>query len=542
MTAFSAEEIDRRTGGTVTTTAWGRGKMRSGNILMLEANEGLRLNRSRALSREGYSVTSVASIGETIEATRQQSYDLLVISIGEPEQLRTLLTPLPPEMNVLIVTSIDTIGQVTEYAGTGIHSFLLEPFTLSRFKAAVAQAIDGARLIKGGIRSEVLTSLARANWPPSPGTGADQFFKRIVEISAADIEAEHIFLMVKDEATGALVTKARMGDHQPDLHTVCNRVVDTGEPVVIDKTTRDAELRGLVAETDATAVMCVPLLIKGSVVGVIGHVKLTERAQFTSNDLSFASLIAWWSSMVLENARLFGRVQKQYLHMERLLEEIRVAQENERRRVAVEIHDGVAQWMVGASYGIKAIGHLISEQRLADLELELTKIRDTVQTSIKELRRTIANLRPLPLEELGLVAAVRQATESLQEDGIRYHSVIDRDLPELTLAQESTTYWIVQEMLSNIRKHSGASEVTVHIRYYDSMFSVEVSDNGQGFNPEQVMHSESPLVHLGLLGMRERAELLGGSLAIKSEQGKGTSVSFTFPVSDSETAEAMISG
>ena len=516
--------------------------MRTGNVLILETNEGLRLNRSRVLSREGYRVTNVTSTGEAIEASRQQPFDLLVVSIREPEQLRTLLAPLPPEMNVLILTSRDAIGRVTEYAGTGIHSFLLEPLTLSRFKGAVAQAIDDARLIKGGVHSEVLTSLARANWPPTPEAETDQFFKRIVEISAANIKAEYIFLMVKDEMTGALVTRAQVGGHQPALHAVSDRVIDTGKPFVIDKETREPKLRDLMTEANATAVMCVPLSIKGSVVGVIGHAKMTKGAQFTSNDLSFASLIAWWSSMVLENARLLGRVQRQYLHMERLLEEIRVAQENERRRVAVEIHDGVAQWMVGASYGIKAIGSLISEHRLADLELELTKIRDTVQTSIKELRRTIANLRPLPLEELGLTAAIRQAAESLQEDGIRCHSIIDRDLPELTPAQESTTYWIAQEMLSNVRKHSEASEVTVHIQYRDSMFSIEVSDNGRGFNPERVMHSESPLVHLGLLGMKERAELLGGSLRINSEQGKGTSVSFTFPVSSPETAEVVISG
>jgi len=516
--------------------------MRSGNILILEPNEDLRLSRSRSLSREGYNVTSVASIGEAIEATRQQSYDLLVIGIGEPEQLRTLLTPLPPEINVLILTSTDAIGRVTECAGTGIHSFLFEPLTSSRFKAAVARAIDGARLVKVGIRSEVLTSLARATWPSSPEAETDQFFKRVIEISAADIGAEYVFLMVKDETTGALVTKAQTDNCQLDLFAICDRVADTGKPVVINKATRDPKLRGLLAESDATAVMCVPLLIKEKVVGVIGHAKVTDGAQFTPNDLSFASLIAWWSSLVLENARLLGRVQRQYLHMERLLEEVRVAQDNERRRVAVEIHDGVAQWMVGASYGIKAIGHLISEQRIADLELEMTKIRDTVQTSIRELRRTIANLRPMPLEELGLTEAVCQAAESLQEDGIKCHCIIDKNLPEITSAQESTTYWIVQEMLSNVRKHSGASEVTVQIGFYDSIFTVEISDNGQGFNSSQVMHSESPLVHLGLLGMKERAELLGGSLKINSKEGKGTSVSFTFPVSSLETEEVVISG
>ncbi len=510
--------------------------------MILETDESLRLNRARILSQEGYNVTGASCIEEATEETRQKQYDLLIVGAGEPEQLDVLLTPLPPEISVLMLANVDTIGHVVEHAGTGIHSFLLEPFSPSKFKSTVARIINSTRLVKAGIRSEILTSLARANWALTSESETEQFFKRVVEISTADTEAESVELLVKDEVTGKLVTRSRAGKHTPELQVICNRVIDSGKPALIDETTRDSKLRRMMNDTGATAIMCVPLLIKGSVVGAIAYTKTTDGAKFTANDLSFASLIAWWCSMALENARLFRRIQRQYLHMERLLEEIRVAQDNERRRVAVEIHDGVAQWMVGASYGIKAIGSLISEQRLADLELELTKISDTVQTSIKELRRVLANLRPLPLEELGLLTALQRAVESLKEDGVECHVKIDEDLPQLTPAEESTTYWIVQEILSNIRKHARASEVTARIRYHDNEFSVEVSDNGQGFSPERVINSESRLVHLGILGMKERAELLGGRLDIKSEQGKGTSVSFTFPVSSPETVEAAISG
>jgi signal transduction histidine kinase len=516
--------------------------MGSGNIIILEADKGLQLSRVNVLSREGYSVTGVASIEEVIEAIRQQTYDLLIVGADEPEWIDSLLTLLPPAISVLILATVDTIGQVAEHAGTGIHSFLLEPFSPGKLKSTVTRIINSTRLVKGGIRSEILTSLARANWSLTSETETEQFFKRVVEISAADTEAENVALLVKEEATGTLVTRARVGKYPPELQAICNRVIDTRERILIDKTTHDAKFRRMMTDTGATAIMCVPLLIKGRVVGAMVHTKVIEGAKFTANDLSFASLIAWWCSMALENARLFGRIQRQYLHMERLLEEIRVAQDNERRRVAVEIHDGVAQWMVGASYGIEAIGNLISEQRLAELELELTKIRDTVQTSIKELRRAISNLRPPPLEELGLTAALRQAVESLEEDSIKCHTEIDGELPPLTPAQESTTYWIVQEILSNIRKHSGASEVTARIRYRENAFSIEVSDNGQGFSPARVINSESRLMHLGLLGMKERAELLGGRLNINSEQGKGTSVSFTFPVSSLETVEVATSG
>ena len=130
------------------TAAWGYNRMRSGNILILEAKESLRLSRARALSREGYSVTEFACIEEAIEAARQQPYDLLIAGTGEPERLDFLLTPLPPEISVLMLATVDTISKVVEYAGTGIHTFLLEPFSPSKLKSTVARIINSTRLVK----------------------------------------------------------------------------------------------------------------------------------------------------------------------------------------------------------------------------------------------------------------------------------------------------------------------------------------------------------------------------------------------------------
>jgi len=267
------------------------------------------------------------------------------------------------------------------------------------------------------------------------------------------------------------------------------------------------------------------------VIGAINHIKAVERARFNSGDLNLASILAWWSSLALENSWLIGKVQQQHYHVADLLHEISFAQQNERRRVAIEIHDGVAQWMVGASYDIKACSTLIAESRLGELEEELAKIGKTLQRSVKELRRAIANLRPLALQEVGLVPAICQAVESLNEEGIRCHTEVDGELPKLTFTEETTTYWIVQEILTNIRNHSKASDVNIQIQFRDDTVSVEVSDNGQGFNPDEVMNSTMPLQHMGLLGMQERVKLLGGYLSIDSNVGQGTVIRFSFPVS-----------
>jgi two-component system nitrate/nitrite sensor histidine kinase NarX len=100
------------------------------------------------------------------------------------------------------------------------------------------------------------------------------------------------------------------------------------------------------------------------------------------------------------------------------------------------------------------------------------------------------------------------------------------ELPELTIAQQKTFYWIIQESLTNIRRHSQANSVKLLIKYVDNSLSIYVNDNGKGFNPDQVMKT-LPLGHMGLQGMKERAELLDGCLDIDSKPGKGTSIKCT---------------
>jgi two-component system sensor histidine kinase DegS len=241
-------------------------------------------------------------------------------------------------------------------------------------------------------------------------------------------------------------------------------------------------------------------------------------------------VLSWWTSTALENSRLFNQVAEQREHVENLLQEVSHAQENERKRVAIEIHDGVAQWMVGASYGIKACSALITQSRLSELEIELGKIGQTLQKSVRELRRTIANLRPLALEEGGLMVAIRRAIQPLMDEGLNCRLRVARQLPPLSFPQETTIYWILQETLTNIRNHSKASKVDISIEASDNRITVVVVDNGIGFNSVEILKTAIPLEHMGLLGMKERARLLSGTLDIESESVKGTTVSFEFPV------------
>ena len=200
------------------------------------------------------------------------------------------------------------------------------------------------------------------------------------------------------------------------------------------------------------------------------------------------------------------------------------------------------QWMTGAFYRIKLCQNFIIKAKPGDVEVELTNIEKILKDSIKELRRIMTNLRPLPLEELGLVDALHQAVRALNEEGIKCHIKVAGKMPKLTPAEEKATYRIVQEALANIRKHSGATRAGLRLHFSDDVISVEVRDNGQGFNQNEneITKSQTPLAHIGLTSMKERAALLGGHLSIDSHPGRGTRISFTYPVSSRPSRKTRV--
>ena len=506
--------------------------MRSGRVIILEASKRTLSSRTHILEQEGYRVTGVATVEQAVKVAGQQSYKLLIIHVDEPALLNMLLAQFPPEISILIISNKEAAGKIAECSGTGLHSFLIQPFSTGKFKNTVSQSIDRTCLVEAGFRNKVLTTLEQANRLIASEAETDRLYKLIVKMSATATGADYVSLAIKKETKGKFDICAQQGGSMPAWERLCQQVMKTDEPLLLDEATEyHPELRNLITQSGISSLLCIPLIIKGKMIGAINHIKVTKKKHFSPGDLNFASILGWWSSIVLENARLISNVQEQRLHVEKLLEEISLAQQNERKRVAIEIHDGVAQWMVGATYDIRVCSNLIAESRLTELEFELTKIRETLQRSIREIRRAIANLRPLPLEEVGLIGALRQAAEMLNEDGIRCHTRVDGKLPKLNFAEETTTYWIVQEILTNIRNHSEATYVHLQIRSNEDTVSVEVSDNGQGFDTNELINNTVPLQHMGLIGMQERAKLLGGSLDIRSIPGQGTSICFAFPVS-----------
>jgi signal transduction histidine kinase len=216
--------------------------------------------------------------------------------------------------------------------------------------------------------------------------------------------------------------------------------------------------------------------------------------------------------------RKLAEANLQLLHHAATSEQLAVSRE--RNRLARELHDTLAHTLSALSVQLEAVDSAWDHtpERARNL---LHKSLASTRSGLTETRRALQALRASPLEDLGLTHALRSLAES---SAARVGAQLDLQLPEdvgnVAPDVEQTIYRIAQEALSNLSKHSQATEVALSLVRYDNHLLLDIRDNGRGFDPAQV---EIP-GHYGLSGMRERAELVGGALEIKSAPGKGACV------------------
>ncbi|MEK7353531.1 MAG: sensor histidine kinase, partial [Chloroflexota bacterium] len=234
--------------------------------------------------------------------------------------------------------------------------------------------------------------------------------------------------------------------------------------------------------------------------------------------------------IMIENARMFDILRKQQIQVQQILAQSVLAQEEERQRISIDLHDSVAQWLAGASYRVQTADALLSTNRSDEVRAELATVEDTIDKSLKELRRVVIGLRPPALDELGLDHALRKSLEDLKSDGMicKFSEVGTRT--RLSSSVEIAVYRLVQEALTNIRKHAHATKVSLRLQFQEDALLVEVHDNGNGFDLSQTLDSAIAVGHMGLLGMKQRAKMLGGDIKIKTGAGAGTTLTLSLPI------------
>lgn len=209
------------------------------------------------------------------------------------------------------------------------------------------------------------------------------------------------------------------------------------------------------------------------------------------------------------------------------------AQEEERRRVSREIHDGPAQSMANVVMRAELADRMISQGNIDDAKKELHNLKKAVRHSLSDVRRIIYDLRPMALDDLGLVPALRRFVEAYG-DQKRFSIEFQTTGTEIRLptSLEVAIYRLVQESMNNISKHAQAHKVLIRLEFGGNKTDISIEDDGIGFSEEEVLRGKS----FGLLGMRERVRLLQGDLNIDSEPRKGTKIKISIPLPDTEEA------
>jgi signal transduction histidine kinase len=240
------------------------------------------------------------------------------------------------------------------------------------------------------------------------------------------------------------------------------------------------------------------------------------RYPWLPRELALLDAAAERCSGAIERTRLEGEVR-------RLEAEARRIEEEERRRIGRELHDEAGQSLLLLRLQLE----MIERDAPAPLRLRLKEARSVAERTVEDLRRIVAALSPAVLERLGLVPALRHLAARFEKVlPCRLRMQISVPSEPLPMDIQQVIYRVAQESLQNIAKHSQASHVNLSLRVADKSIRLSVQDNGAGFNAEP---ERSKPMSFGLAGMRERAAIFGGSLAIRSAPGKGVCVTLHLP-------------
>jgi signal transduction histidine kinase len=274
------------------------------------------------------------------------------------------------------------------------------------------------------------------------------------------------------------------------------------------------------------AVAAFPMKLSGKILGVF-YISFDDRNNFSEDELRIIRLLVDQATVALQNAQLYQDLLEKEAHLQTLAQKLVNVQEEERRLVGLDLHDGLTQLLLSVNMHLNTLASLkpdLDSQATAELSLGRTRLRQAIQ----EAQQVVSELRPAGIEELGLVDGLRQYL--LQTRETRKWEIEYKAAPgeiNLAPAYENAIFRIAQEALTNAYKHGQAAKVKVHLHTVDDKLILEVRDWGHGFEPEKLTNLENK--QLGLLSMQERAALLGGECKIESQPGRGTRVWVSIP-------------
>lgn len=289
---------------------------------------------------------------------------------------------------------------------------------------------------------------------------------------------------------------------------------------------KDPELREYDSMRSCRSVICVPLRAGFETYGAVLFATVRSKA-YGPEHVELLTLFCNQATIALQNASLY-----QSLREER--DKIVGKEEEARRKLARELHDGPTQDVAAIAMRLN-FARLLVERNPERARAELERLEDLAHRTVKEIRSMLFTLRPVILETEGLVAALSQYAENIQESDDLPVQIEAVDLEiDLDLEVQGVVFAILEEAMNNARKHAQASSMLVRLRVESDLLVAEVIDDGRGFDVEAVEDGYGSSGSLGMLNLKERAVLIGGTVNVESVQGQGTRVTLLVPVPDDE--------
>ena len=310
----------------------------------------------------------------------------------------------------------------------------------------------------------------------------------------------------------------------------CRQVLRHGQTMMVSDASQCSMLSTDASGETVTSFACIPLMSKDRVLGIM-NVACSSDRYFTESDFALFDSIGFQVGLAVENSLLYRESKQKEELRGQLLSSIIGAQEDERKRISRELHDGSGQNLTAAIMNVESLEGLVPEKD-ALLKQKLGRVKALISHTLEDLRRLTHDLRPMALDDLGLASAIRAYVKNLLEGTgiqVEFESKGLNMSHRLSPAIETAVFRIIQEATNNIMKHADAHKVAIHLFVENDMINAIVEDDGEGFDIDSVFASVSGRQPLGLLGIKERVALLGGTFSITSRQHQGTRLVVAIP-------------
>lgn len=303
---------------------------------------------------------------------------------------------------------------------------------------------------------------------------------------------------------------------------IVGEAINSAQAISAGSPATDAELSSFRSLQRCKSTICVPLRAGFETFGAVLFASTKPNA-YRDEYLDLLLIFCNQATIALQNANLY-----QSLREER--DKIVDKEEQARHKLARDLHDGPTQDVAAIAMRLN-FARLLLDRDPARARSELSRLEDLAHRTVKEIRSMLFTLRPIILETEGLVAALNQYADNLRENnGLEIEVDVEQYRDCLDTEAQGVVFAILEEAVNNAKKHAEASNIWVQLAVQGDMFVAHVVDNGRGFDVQQVERSYSSRGSLGMINLKERAELIGGTLSIESTPGQGTRITLIVPL------------